>query len=153
MTKINCRPGGAIGALPFLALVALGTAHVAVGEELSASLFDQLIESVFNKFDSDGNGLVTVTESLDGQKSYFAELDLNSDRYLTESEVVAFKSGKNADSDAWKRQPIGSMDTDGDSQVSFIEFAAVARERFARSDIDGSGAVSLAEAKTAFNDD
>src|SRR5580765_6561294 len=128
-----------------LAAVAVGSAHA--GEAGSG----RLVERLFQKMDTDGDGALSAAEAEAAAKKMFDRRDTNGDGALTESEFTAQTGGRQlvADRqqklDARRGKRFAAMDKDGDGQVSAQEFLAAAQQRFTAADANGDGRVTKDE--------
>jgi Ca2+-binding EF-hand superfamily protein len=107
-------------------------------------------QMVFETFDLDGDGAVTLEEMEGARAVRFAEADANGDGMLDRDELLAAASGR---MERGIDRMIERADADGDGAVSLEEMAEARSGRrgpgpeamFERLDTDGDGSVTRAE--------
>ena len=125
------------------------------------------------KIDINGDGTVTRAEAETAATARFAEMDLDTDGFLTQDEMRAFNMARrdemrekrdemNDDRPRRERDPekmaarmaemqakgaerFAAIDTNGDGQLSPVEFAAPQMDRFSKADANGDGSISPEE--------
>ena len=131
-----------------LVAMAAGVAHA--GEAGSG----RLVERLFQKMDTDGDGALSAAEAEAAAEKMFDRRDTNGDGVLTESEFTAQTGGRQlvADRqqklDALRTKRFAAMDKDGDGQVSAQEFLAAAQQRFTAADANGDGRITKEELRS-----
>lgn len=108
---------------------------------------DQRGARMFDRFDSDASGAVSLDEFVKGADRRFSRMDRNNDGTVTEGEVDAFIAKRTR---RIKDRILSRLDANGDGAITQAEFEAVRRDRFARLDVDKSGEIEKAEAREAF---
>lgn len=114
-------------------------------------------QMVFETFDLDGDGAVTLEEMEGARGVRFAEADANGDGVLDRDELLAHASGR---MERGIDRMIDRVDADGDGAVSLEEMAEARSGRrgpgpeamFERFDADGDGSVTQAEFDEALAD-
>ncbi len=129
-----------------LALAGMGiTGAVAAPQRANMPTFENL--------DTNGDGVITQTELDAKQAAKFAENDLNGDGFLDAAELAGAAKGRSAkgprgdaDPAAMAAKIIARSDTDGDGKLSPAEAKPRnAGKIFARMDADGNGEITRAE--------
>jgi Ca2+-binding EF-hand superfamily protein len=134
-------------------LGAMATAAARAGEAGSG----RLMERLFQKMDSDGDGALSAAEGEAAAETMFDRRDANGDGVLTEAEFMAEKGGGRLSSeqqqklDALRAKRFAAMNKDGDGQVSAAEFFAAAQQRFTAADGNGDGRVTKDELRALRN--
>ena len=114
----------------------------------------RLMERLFQKMDSDGDGALSAAEGEAAAEKMFDRRDANGDGVLTAAEFTAQTSGRQLSADQQQRldairaKRFAAMDKDGDGQVSAQEFFAAAQQRFAAADVNGDGRVTKEELRS-----
>jgi len=115
----------------------------------------KFMERLFQRLDSNGDGVVTADEIQAFEHRLFARLDANHDGVLTAEEFAARRTGKQDAADvpqksaAARGRRFAAMDTDGDGRVTADEFAAAFNKRLSALDANGDGRITLDELKSA----
>jgi Ca2+-binding EF-hand superfamily protein len=107
-------------------------------------------QMMFETFDLDGDGAVTLEEMTGAREARFAEADANGDGVLQRDELLAAATDRMA---RGVDRMIERADADGDGAVSLEEMAEMRNNRrgpgpeaiFERFDVDGDGSVTEAE--------
>ncbi|MEM1386144.1 MAG: EF-hand domain-containing protein [Pseudomonadota bacterium] len=109
--------------------------------------------AVMERFDTDGDGVVTRAEVDAAQAARFAEADLNGDGALSLDELIAAQEARRlARQTAQAQRLLAWLDQDGDGVVSAEEMAQLAGRRgdiFERLDRDADGTITLEEVEQA----
>lgn len=98
---------------------------------------------VIQRLDANGDGKLSVAESITRASLRFDRTDTNSDGELTVEEITA--TMKRRSSERFARRIIRRLDADGDGKVTKAEMENQARKRFARMDADNSGFIEQSE--------
>ena len=128
-----------------LAAMAAGAAH---GGEAGSG---RLMERLFQKMDTDGDGALSAAEAEAAAEKMFDRRDANGDGVLTESEFTAQTGGRQLVADRQQKldtlraKRFAAVDKDGDGQVSAQEFFAAAQQRFTAADANGDGRITKEE--------
>ena len=131
-------------------LTAMGAA-TARADEAGAG---RLLERIFQKMDSDGDGALSAAEGEAAAEKMFDRRDAAGDGILTEAEFMAEKGGRQLSAeqqqklDAFRAKRLAAMDKNGDGQVTAAEFFAAAQQRFAAADANGDGRVTKEELRS-----
>lgn len=102
---------------------------------------------MFDRFDSDASGTVSLEEFVNGANHRFSRLDGNDDGTVSESEVDAFIAKRTR---RIKDRILSRLDSDGDGAITRAEYELARKNRFARLDTDKSGEIEKSEANQAF---
>ena len=89
---------------------------------------------IFERLDTDDNGVISSAESQTAATDRFTRKDTNGDGFIDINEMMA----------RWSDMPV---DTDGDGKISAAEHSAMAQNMFERVDSDGNGEISEDEAE------
>jgi len=108
---------------------------------------DRRGERMFERFDSDASGAVSLDEFVDASSHRFTRMDRNNDGTVSEDEVDAFIAKRTR---RIKDRILSRLDANGDGAITQAEFEASRRDRFARLDTDKSGEIEKAEAREGF---
>ena len=118
------------------------------------------MQALFDRFDADGDGVVTTDEVQTWRASYFDFADADQDGYLSAGEVAAMRAAaedrmgaRTGDEAAPRprrgagmdRDPIERYDADGDGRLSRAEFVEAPFEALERFDANNDGALTLDE--------
>ena len=99
--------------------------------------------ALFDRFDTDGDGQITVKEVETVRAELFLQVDANGDGEITRDEALAFGSDRLGDR---VDQRIERLDTDGSGTVSAAEHAlGRSGVLFDRLDANGDGAITRDE--------
>jgi len=134
--------------------IALKTGLAVAGVVIATSALAQLAPGdhsggdrgvkMFERFDADGDGVISKAEAENARASHFAKLDGDGDGAITEAEMIASIQSRVAERAAKK---FDRIDANGDGRISQAEFAAKSERRFAQVDANGDGMISRAEAR------
>ncbi len=97
---------------------------------------------MLERFDTDDDGQLSKAEMDRARGERFAKFDSNGDGVLTLQE---FKEGKMRVHEERMTRHFNKLDANGDGQVSAEEFAAPAAKRFGRADSNGDGVITADE--------
>jgi hypothetical protein len=109
---------------------------------------------IFERFDSNNDGMLTESEIARRTQKRFKRLDRNGDASIDEAELKSYfdaRAGKkkgSADASAKGRDAgrlLKKYDTDGNGKVSLSEYTAVSLSRMLRADTNADKIVSVAE--------
>lgn len=139
----------------------------------------QMLEGLFNRFDKDKSGSISLAEAPDRMKQRFEKLDTNGDKSVSKEELQAAlanrgegrqgrggkdgagkgkgKDGAGKGSKGGRGQSmmdpskmIERVDKNNDGVISADEAPEKMKQRFDRIDADSSGTISVDELKAAF---
>jgi Ca2+-binding EF-hand superfamily protein len=114
----------------------------------------RLMERLFQKMDTDGDGALSAAEGEAAAEKMFDRRDANGDGVLTEEEYLADKEGGRLSADQqqklddFRARRFAAMDKDGDGRVSAAEFFAAAQQRFTAADSNGDGRITKDELRS-----
>lgn len=100
---------------------------------------------MFERIDSDNNGIITFTEAKNFHKNKFNKQDVDSNGYLTMDEFLSHPMGNKERMRQRAKKMFSKLDADNDGKLSKAEFEAKFDKRFSRLDDDGDGNISKAE--------
>ncbi|GGD06550.1 hypothetical protein GCM10011342_14280 [Aquisalinus flavus] len=141
-----------------LAALSISTAAMAQGDRG---------KDMFERVDTNGDGVITPAERDAAKLAMFIELDADGNGYVTEEEMKAAQEARRtgmkermaeriaerragAGNEARDRgNPVDRLDTDGDGVISQAEFLAHEPEHLDKVDTDGDGNITRAEADAA----
>jgi Ca2+-binding EF-hand superfamily protein len=143
-------------------LIPLAIASILCGVALAGAGKDDHTRMMEKMMDKHGDGKITATEYLQGEKELFSKIDTNMDGFITVQELEAYHqsrthsqgnapsrnesgTGKSMRGHMTPAQQIAKMDTDNDAKVSAAEWEAAARQRFSKMDKDGDGTLTAQE--------
>lgn len=109
-------------------------------------------ETIFELFDTDGNGVITTEELTAGRAEMIAGMDANKDGKLSAEELAALNlKMMQAMASANAERRVEMLDGDGDGLLSIEELALRPGPEmmFERLDADGDGSVTRDEAEQA----
>lgn len=108
---------------------------------------DQRGSRMFDRFDSDASGTVSLDEFVNASNTRFTRMDRNNDGTVSDDEVDAFIAKRTR---RIKDRILSRLDANGDGAITQAEFEASRRDRFARLDTDKSGEIEKVEAREGF---
>lgn len=132
-------------------------AALLIGGGLAVPAHAQSPGALFDRYDADGDGLVTTAEVRAWRGQFFDRADSDANGYVTEGEIQAMRDeaqaraeeagrGSNRGRRAMRRQdPIERYDANQDGQLSRTEFVDAPFEALERFDANGDGALSRDE--------
>lgn len=101
-------------------------------------------ERLFQRLDKDHDGSLAVDELKSPAERRFMSLDADKDGSVTAAEIDAWLT---AIAERRRQRILETMDRDGDGAVSQMEVSAFVEVLFKEADADGSGGVTIDEAK------
>lgn len=104
------------------------------------------LERIFERFDADKDGTVTVAEALARPDARFAEFDADKNGFVDKAEIEVMVGKLRADR---ADMMLKRFDIDGDGKISKEEAEKPFRKRFALFDRNDDGKVTLEEARLA----
>lgn len=138
------------------ALGALGTAGALLIAGVALAHDGDRATRMFERFDLDGNGAITLQEAVSNAETRFDTADANTDGVLTEDEIKARAEERMAEKDNAERKGEGRhmrrisrmidrVDANGNGAIERTEAIDAATERFTRLDADGNGSLTMDE--------
>jgi Ca2+-binding EF-hand superfamily protein len=125
---------------------------------LSGAALAERGHGLFQRWDTNGDGVISKEEAAAGRNAMFNKLDANGDGSIDQAEIEKARAEwrqrmnkpvkADAEADAQGKKHRGfmqRMDTDGDGKISRAEFAAAGEKMFARLDKNGDGKISKDE--------
>ncbi|MEO1405748.1 MAG: EF-hand domain-containing protein [Pseudomonadota bacterium] len=133
-------------------LTALSAAGFTLGVAIAqppAAQGDRWSEHIV-ELDTDGDGAISKAESDARRAESFASADTNGDGVLSSEELTEFRASEKERRRSEKQGRMFSrLDTNDDGFVDAEEFAVPGNRRFERTDADGDGVITQAEAEEA----
>jgi len=101
-------------------------------------------QRVFDKLDTNHDGVVTLDEYVAAARARFAALDPQNTGKVTAAEIAASPRAE-AHAQHAAAHLVKAMDTNGDGVVTLDEYLAAAKKRFSRLDKNGDGFIDADE--------
>ncbi len=102
-------------------------------------------QRVFDKLDTNHDGVVTQDEYLAGAAAQFKKLDTQGNGHVTAQEIAASPQTLRRDEFAARREIRHLGGTDGSSSISQAQYLTAAKARFAKLDTNGDGFIEANE--------
>ena len=125
-----------------LSVAAHSTAPAISSAEAASSFVQRMM---MKRFDSNGDGAITINEFASLHARIFSRLDSDRDGLITEIEFVQGKKGN----ETRRAKGFARLDTDGSRTLSQAEFARLAPAMFARIDGNDDGRLTPDEMQKA----
>jgi len=125
-----------------LALLCLAAGFALAAQLAVAPADADEIGDLFNVFDTDHDGGITLAEFAEHRAERFAKYDANQDRQISLAEFTAGLAGDKLEN---RKQRFAEMDTNKDGLLTETDMAARAQDQFNEMDKSGDAKVDLAE--------
>ena len=107
-------------------------------------------KEIFQIGDTNSDGIISKAEFLERQEEKFTRLDADGDGGITQREMDSLKESlkdnvERRDFSGHGGKIFRRMDTNSDGVISEGEFLERAKKRFAKTDIDGDGKITVEE--------
>jgi Ca2+-binding EF-hand superfamily protein len=109
---------------------------------MPSGAFADAIADLFNEFDANRDGGITLEEFTQHRAERFKKYDSNADEQIS---IEEFTAGVAADKLDSRKQRFHEMDTNGDGMLTESDMTDRANAQFAGMDTNGDGKVDLAE--------
>lgn len=139
----------ALAAVVAFLLVSAAPAALAADQKPPRMTKEQAIDRIFQKLDVDKSGAIEAAESDAAAQKRFQRFDADGDGVLTRDEAAAHHAQRSEErrkrAEEWRAKRFAALDADGDGKVTLEEFGARRGQMFARADANGDGKITRDE--------